>query len=162
MDAFLDRYWFLLRNEQQQGPWLSALERTWDEADDTEKADLLRRHIARIVLVPRRPDQPRMGSRRRDLDIEWRDAHGQEPREPLRKSCSRCGERKPVAQFQANHSKHSGLAGWCRACSRIHDQERSARKREVRATERLREERAHRARSYWAEWHAFQERLARR
>jgi transposase-like protein len=46
------------------------------------------------------------------------------------KTCSRCKERKPHAEFGANRARADGMHPWCKACKREYRRDLASRKRE--------------------------------
>lgn len=46
------------------------------------------------------------------------------------KACTKCGQIKPLSEYQKRRDSKDGHAHWCRACQSAYDQERKARKAE--------------------------------
>lgn len=47
------------------------------------------------------------------------------------KTCTNCGETKPVTEFGADKRKRDGLTSWCKECKRREQRERYANNRDV-------------------------------
>jgi hypothetical protein len=139
LDAFKDRFWVAFSGAAGMSKdRLTSLEEVWNSSSVQGRTDLLAGYISRVVLLERPLGQPVQGKKgRRSLEIEWRktdSAYGssidwsQLPHDSMRRTCSRCHERRPVLEFPHNRTKVSGRAGWCRECSRAADRERARRR----------------------------------
>ena len=146
--AFHDRFWFAFSDDVRHKR-MTSLEAAWNAGNVDDRRELLASRIDRVEVLPRRAGQPDRGKLgRRELKIVWRgdvttEARSSEliPDELKRKTCSRCRERKPLEEFNANRGKSLGRSGWCRAC----DQEQERRLRPKKRN------------SYFAEWRRWQE-----